>query len=295
MMEESLLYRMRWWKWLLLLVLSLGGTLLMYGIACVFPMAVKNPVALGVFCLLACAAMCVIYAFLSKQIEKRDITELDARRLLPDLSVGCLYGGGCMVLSALVMWLLGVYKIDTVAPVWKDIIDDFFLFVIVAVGEELAFRAVLQRMIEERWGSTIALVVSSLIFGFVHYMNENGTVWGSIGIAVAAVEAASFIYSRTLWMPIGAHLAWNFLQGNVFGLAVSGTKMSGTVIQPALSGPEILTGGAFGAEASIITVVISAAVTAWLIYLAVKRGNYITFRNPWKRQPQAAISSTNRV
>lgn len=70
MMEESLLYRMRWWKWLLLLVLSLGGTLLMYGIACVFPMAVKNPVA----------------------------------------------------------------------PVWKDIIDDFFLFVIVAVGEELAFR-----------------------------------------------------------------------------------------------------------------------------------------------------------
>ena len=295
MKEYSLLFRMRSWKWILLLIFSLVGMLILYGIVSAVSMYVQNVYANLVLSLAGCAVMCGIYALLSGKIERRPVTELRLRRLAPDVAWGCLIGGGCIALSVLGMWLFGVYQVDTVSPPWKAIFLDLLLFIVVAVGEELAFRGVLQRMIEERWGTTVAFVIACLVFGFVHYMNEGGSVWSSIAIAVSAVEAASYVYSRTLWMAIGTHFAWNFVQGNVFSFAVSGTGMNGSVIQPSISGPELLTGGAFGAEASVITVVISAAVTVWLLVLAIRKGNYIPFRNPWRRLPESPENTPEAI
>ena len=283
MKENSVLFQMKSWMWLLLLVGSAFGALILHGVAGFIPELVENVYASAILTLAACAITLGIYAALSRMIEKRRVTELSLRRLAPDWAVGCVIGTVCIAVSILGMWLAGVYHGRVVSPNWERLVRDFLLFLFVAVGEELLCRAILLRMIEERWGTTIALVVSCLAFGFFHYANDGASVWSCIAITVTAVEAASFLYSRTLWMPIGSHLAWNFVQGNIFGISVSGNKMSAALLQADLTGPEILTGGSFGMEASIITVVLTTAIAAGLIYLAIRKGNYIPFRNPWRR------------
>lgn len=272
---------MKPWKWILLLLLSFIGMTILCALTEMISEMVHNVYAAGTFAIMGSALMCLIYGRLSAVIEKRSVYELRTESLFSDTAKGWIVGGGAMAISVLVLWVVGVYQIHSVSPQWEDIFHGLFFYLIVAVGEELIFRAILLRMIEERWGTTIALILSCFIFGFAHYTNDGGTVWSSIAIAITAIEAGSFIYSRTLWMPIGAHWAWNFVQGNMLGISVSGNKIDSSLIQPSLTGPEWLTGGEFGVEASVITVIIATAVAAWFIWLAYKNGDYISFRCPW--------------
>ena len=154
------------------------------------------------------------------------------------------------------------------------VLDAFFMFLIVAVGEELMFRGVLFRWIDEKFGFSAALIASALVFGLVHIANPGATWWSSLAIAIEAglLLGAAYKYSGTLWLPIGIHWAWNFSQGNVFGFEVSGGNAGSTLIIPYIDGPEIITGGDFGAEASIIAVVLGAAISAVLVVSVLKNG-----------------------
>ena len=139
-----------------------------------------------------------------------------------------------------------------------------------AVGEEIIFRGVLFRWIDEKWGFVTALVTSAILFGAMHMGQPNATWWSSLAIAIEAglMLGAAYKWSGTLWFPIGIHWAWNFFQGNIFGFAVSGSDAGVSLFHSVTNGPEILTGGSFGAEASIITVILGAILSAWFIFKA---------------------------
>ena len=87
----------------------------------------------------------------------------------------------------------------------------------------------------------------------------------AIAIEAGVLLGAAYKWSGTLWLPIGIHWAWNFTQGNIFGFAVSGNGAGESLIQATVEGPAWLTGGAFGAEASVITVI--AGVLLSLFFL----------------------------
>ena len=76
--------------------------------------------------------------------------------------------------------------------------------------------------------------------------------------------------TRALWLPIGLHFAWNFFQGPVFGFPVSGTQTS-TLLQLEPVGPELLTGGRFGPEASLVGVAAELLGIALLWWWASRR------------------------
>ncbi len=268
--------------WLLLVFFGMLGMLFPYGFLEMLFSRATNLWVAGVISVVGSAAMCGLYALVCRWVERRPVSELSLRRLVPDTSKGWLAGGGAMALSVLGLWLVGVYAVTSASPDWWGIVRDLLLFLFAAVAEELVCRAILLRTLEERWGTVVALVVSCLFFGFMHLGNDGATVWSCLALALSAVEAACVVYSRNLWMPIGAHWAWNFVQGNVLGVPVSGIDMGHSVVQASLSGPEWLTGGAFGAEASVVTVVITAGVSAWLLWLAYKKGNFRPFRCPWR-------------
>jgi uncharacterized protein len=145
--------------------------------------------------------------------------------------------------------------------------------------EELLFRGVLFRWIEEFAGSWAALFVTSALFGLAHIVNPNATWFSSFTIAVEAgvLLGGAYMLTRSLWVPIGLHAAWNFTQGFIFDVPVSGIDQQGLVMAR-LSGPELLSGGAFGLEASMIALVIATAAGVWLVMLSVKRGELV---HPW--------------
>jgi hypothetical protein len=97
-------------------------------------------------------------------------------------------------------------------------------------------------------------------------------VSSSLAIALEAGVLLDTAYAATtrLWLPIGLHVGWNFTEGSLFGMSVSGGAMSGGLLQGSLSGPRILTGGQFGPEASIVAVLVCLAAALYFIHRIVK-------------------------
>src|SRR5262249_26286200 len=147
----------------------------------------------------------------------------------------------------------------------------------------LTFRGGLFRIVEERFGTFVGLLISAGFFGAVHFGNPGATVVSSVAIALEAglLLALAYTATRSLWVPIGLHFAWNFTEGGVFSTEVSGNTVHG-VLATKLAGPELMTGGTFGPEASVIAVAICLVLAAVFLVMTVRRGQWkpFTLRNP---------------
>ena len=273
-MSQSTIKTMPIWKWALLLTVSLVLAMLMYTIFQTLFMLIDNQWIQLPVGLVASVCMIGLYALFVRWFEKHKAQDIPLRRLAQDTAKGFGIGIGFFVFVVLVMMLLGLYHIDSIGtdkPL--DVLSAFFMFLLVGTGEEILFRGVLFRWIDEKWGFVAALIVSSLLFGFMHYYESAATLWSSLAIAVEAglLLGAAYKYAGTLWLPIGIHWAWNFTQGNVFGFEVSGNDAGASLLKASVSGSDWLTGGAFGAEASVITVVIGFTLSAWFIWKVTQR------------------------
>jgi membrane protease YdiL (CAAX protease family) len=129
-----------------------------------------------------------------------------------------------------------------------------WLLLYVAVGfyEELLSRGYHLQNLEEGTNTFWAVVISSTVFGIGHIFNPNAGWVSTLGIIVAGFFLAyGYLRTRRLWLPIGLHIGWNFFLGPVFGYPVSGMDAF-HLIQVRVTGPELITGGAFGPEAGLL-------------------------------------------
>ena len=150
------------------------------------------------------------------------------------------------------------------------------------------------RHLEDFGGSWFALALTSALFGVAHIFNPNATFFSSFAIAVEAgiLLGGAYMLTRSLWAPIGLHAAWNFTQGQVFDVPVSGIDGTG-LVEAKLSGPELLSGGTFGLEASVIALVIATGAGIWLVVRAVRAGHVL--RPWWVRRRLAREGSQEAV
>jgi membrane protease YdiL (CAAX protease family) len=198
---------------------------------------------------------------------------------------GFLLGALFLTAVTAILWLSGGYQVvglaDGATPL--AIGRAALLFALVAVFEECLARGVVFRLLEQGLGSWAALVLSALLFGFAHLGNPGATVLSSLAIAVEAgvLVAAAYLATRSLWLPIGLHTAWNFFEGPVYGARVSGIEMP-TLLDARFPGPAWLTGGAFGPEAAVPTMLLGSALGAFFVVRAVQRGQIFTPR--WLRR-----------
>lgn len=155
------------------------------------------------------------------------------------------------------------------------------LTAVVVASEELIFRGIVQRLLEERVGTWIALGVTAALFGAVHLANPHATLWGAFAVAIEAggMLGAAYVATRSLWLPMGLHFGWNVAVGGIFGTEVSGNEASKGLLDGATSGPTLLTGGAFGPEGSIIAVLACTIITVALLRLAHQRGHIVRRRD----------------
>jgi membrane protease YdiL (CAAX protease family) len=159
-----------------------------------------------------------------------------------------------------------------------------------AVTEELLFRGVLFRIVEERTGTGIALVLTSVLFGLSHLFNPHASLWGAIAIAIEAggLLTAAYVATRKLWLPIGLHFGWNFAAAGIFGTEVSGNGTPQGLLDATTSGPAIITGGDFGPEGSLYSVLFCVLATCAFLWLAHRRGRLV----PRRRAARAADVTT---
>lgn len=223
-----------------------------------------------------------VYAGFVRFVEGRRVTELALPGLGRDLGIGLAIGAGLYTASVLVLIVSGIYRIEGLNSV-------AFMLPAVAVAlssgvfEELLFRGAVHRIVEEWAGSWIALVVSSLAFGFVHLLNPAGTLTGALFISIEAglLLAAAYMLTRRLWMSMGFHASWNYTQSAVFSGVVSGGVTDPGLIRATIEGPDWLTGGSFGLESSLVAFAFCTATGLVLLMMAVRRGNIVA--PSWRR------------
>jgi uncharacterized protein len=206
--------------------------------------------------------------------EKRD--ELPLKGAARETAIGLGYGLALFTLIVAVAALLGVYRIEGYGGTGGLVPALIANALFPAVSEEILFRGVVFRWIERFAGTWAGLIVSSALFGVAHLFNPAATWTSTIFIAVEAGLLLGGVYmlTRNLWLPIGLHAAWNFTQGGIFGVPVSGLDDHG-LIDSSLHGPIILSGGPFGLEASVIALVIATAAGLWFVMRAVRAGEVV--------------------
>ena len=231
------------------------------------------------------------YFILVRLIERRQLTELAWRRVLPDGARGVAAGLLFISATVAVLWLCGSYTVTGFNPDAPWLKSLMLAGLGAAIGEEIVFRGVLFRITEDGLGTLSATALSGLLFGILHAGNANATAWSSVAIAIEAGVLLGMVFhvTRSLPLVMGLHMAWNFAQGTIYGIPVSGTTEQGWLVSQR-TGPEWLSGGAFGAEASVVAVGLSVLASLALIALALRRG---TFVRPWWNRA-AADNGTSR-
>lgn len=229
--------------------------------------------------IVAAALALAAYAWVVRRTERREPTEVSLKIAAGALGRGVLVGLAMFGAVILNIAFLGGYEVRGWGSV-SGMIAIFGFMVAAAVTEELMYRGVVFRIVEERLGTWLSLVLSGLLFGFAHIFNQNATVWSSLAIAIEAglMLGAAYVATRNLWVPIGVHFAWNFAQGGIFSTSVSGQDAPQGLLDGVTSGPALVTGGAFGPEASVYSVLAGLVVTAVFLWLAKRRGNLVPRR-----------------
>jgi uncharacterized protein len=197
----------------------------------------------------------------------------DPRRAIRDLALGVALGA--VLFSAVVVELrLGGYYHIVAMHVTPDLAVAALLFVAVALTEELLFRGVVFRLVEEWAGTWIALAVSAILFGGLHVANPGATWVSTVAIALEAgiLLAATYVVTKNLWLPIALHFSWNFFEGPIFGAQVSGHTFLQSVLGAEIAGPAWITGGSFGPEAGLPAVLTCAVVAVALLAYAKRTG-----------------------
>lgn len=271
--NQSPVATMRLWKWSLELLLGIFVFFTAYGLCQGIGFYLENT---WLKCIAYAAASAVIVGLLlawDRLFEKEWPWQLIDKHLFHYLFHGWMVGLLFFSSITLIFLICGCYSGHFGYPQWENISLSYISFLFVACGEEVIFRGLLYRMISERYGMWLALIVSSLFFGIVHIFNPGASLWSSIAIAIEAglLLGAAYQFSGSLWLPIGIHWGWNFTQGNIFGFAVSGGDSGDSIIRSTATGPDLFTGGAFGPEASILAAVLGGLISVVYIYLYLKK------------------------
>lgn len=215
--------------------------------------------------LLATALSVAAYRGFVSTTENRRLTEFSLDGAVRETGIGLALGAALGLTVAGVLAAAGAFAVtgsnDSAGFLLKSVPEQ----IMVACFEEILFRAVIFRLVEQRWGTMTALVTSTVLFAVAHMPNDHISAIGILTTCVASlVLSACYMKTRRLWLPIGLHLAWNSTYDGLFSLPVSGHAARGW-LEVTMSGPTWLTGGGYGVEASAVTLLVWAGAAVLLL------------------------------
>lgn len=183
---------------------------------------------------------------------------------------GALIGFVFISIPVIVLILTGIVKLQMqqiTATAIFGIVGSLIAFLIQGATEEIIVRGWLFPVISVRSRIWVGIIVTSFLFGFLHLLNPGITILSISNIILVGVFAAFYVLKdSSLWGICAWHSIWNWAQYNVYGFAVSGMTIYSTpLFKPVTNGNEILHGGSFGIEGSIITTIVLsiASIVLW--------------------------------
>ncbi|WP_049944416.1 CPBP family intramembrane glutamic endopeptidase [Anaerococcus provencensis] len=211
-----------------------------------------------------------VYIF-AKKYQKRNKESLgltNANKFKNYLK-GLLIGLGMIGVVVLILKIMGLVEINSnianVSPVFYILIIIGWIFQ--GFEEELVTRSILMNYFAAKYRPLVGIIANSLIFSLLHLANDSFSILPAINIFIVGVLFSLLFYvSDDIMLSASAHSFWNFAQGNIFGISVSGmTNSKNTIFISKLLGNPSLTGGAFGIEGGLATTIVLTIVTIYLI------------------------------
>ena len=222
-----------------------------------------------------------VYAWYVRRIERREPTEIALKGAAAPFGIGTIMGIGIVLSAVAVIGLAGGVSIVPSGQ-WRFAVTALAGGATAAFMEELVLRGIVLRILEHWMGTWMALATSAALFGVIHLTNDGATWTSTLTIALTGglILGLAYILTRNVWLAVGMHFGVNAAQGGLLGLPVSGQETPG-VFATEVSGPNFLTGGAFGVESSV-TVLAVGLVLAFVLLGRVRRHGQIV-PPPWRR------------
>jgi membrane protease YdiL (CAAX protease family) len=204
---------------------------------------------------MATGAMLLATAVMTAVVERRPLRSAGFQwgsGVAGEVGLGLVLGAALQTGIVGIAWLCGWAALRAEGPAGEALVLGALLLVPAALIEELSVRGYVLPTLSEAWGGRTALLVTSLFFGALHSLNPGASPLAFLGTTAAGVMLG-LAYQRTgrLWLPWALHFAWNFAEGSLWGMPVSGVEAP-SVLRTQLHGPVLWTGGAFGPEAGLL-------------------------------------------
>lgn len=217
-----------------------------------------------------------------RYLDRRTFTSLGLRankQAVLDVVFGFALTGLMIGLIFLAEWVFGWLEVESFAwqmesfgNLFASILIMLLIFALVSWQEELISRGYWLQNLSEGLNRSLGVLISSAVFALAHVLNPNLSWLAFGGLFLSGLFLAyGYLRTKQLWLPIGLHLGWNFFEGTIFGFPVSGQYYY-QLIRQSTSGPELITGGAFGPEAGLILLPILLLGTAGIYGYTINRG-----------------------
>jgi membrane protease YdiL (CAAX protease family) len=199
---------------------------------------------------------------------------------LRGLGIGALL----FVSAVLFLGLLGYLEIENSGrggAIWTTLggtVLVLFGWIIQGAAEEILARGFLMPILSIRWGPAVGIIFSSLLFSALHLLNPNLSIISILNLFLFGIFAAFYaLWEGGLWGVFAIHATWNWAQGNIFGLSVSGINLQSSILLNLVeTGPDWVTGGNFGPEGGVIVTLILVSGIGALVTLSRQNAEYIS-------------------
>lgn len=199
---------------------------------------------------------------ISKEIEYKSRVSYRLSLNLRSLGAGFLLGVLIMAIIGIAFYVFGLVHFSY-NGFSSTIIVSFLSYLLVALIEETIFRGYVLTNMQEKNTEFWAATLSSVLFGLFHFGNDHFTWIGCATIAISGyLMAIMALKSGSISSAVGFHWSWNFVQGPILGFAVSGHAEKG-VFQVNSTVTDVLTGGKFGAEGSILVALFTLTLAVY--------------------------------
>ena len=232
---------------------------------------------------LADEAFCLFLSiFLMTKISKLKIEQLGFTKdnIVSSYLKGALFGTLQIFTVFFIIFglkAIDVYYVGNISILL--LIKVFIIFIFQALLEEILFRGYLMPFFSKVIGIKFTIILLSFLFTCIHLINPNLDIIGLANVFLAGVTfSLIYYYTGNLWIVSAMHTLWNFILGFIVGSQISGIVTYHSVFfSIPVENKDLISGGIFGFEASIIETILELAISLFVIYLIKKEKNKINF------------------